>query len=177
MEQGISAELLRDSARGFNRGVPTDVPPTDYGVAPQVRARVLGAFLVLLGVLVCATTLVVAVFGLPLSVMSVLVALVVVVVAVVGVGYLLTRRTYVVRADHDGYRVRLVRGAGVRAARWQDVEDVVATHVAGARCVQLRLRDGGSTTIPVDILAMDGDDFVRDLQNRLDQGHGYRRVR
>jgi hypothetical protein len=121
------------------------------------------------------TTAVVAVSGLPLVVMSVLVALVV--VAVAGVGYLLTRRTYVVRADQDGYRVRLVRGAGVRAARWQDVEDVVATHVAGDRCVQLRLRDGGSTTIPVDVLAIDGDVFVRELQNRLDQGHGYRRVR
>ena len=101
---------------------------------------------------------------------------VLVVVAVFGAGYLLTRRTYVVRADAEGYRVRLVRGAGVKAAHWQDVEDVVATHVAGARCVQLRLRNGGTTTIPVDVLAIDGDDFVHDLQNRLDRGHGYRRA-
>jgi len=154
--------------------VPTDPSAVDYGVAPQVRARVLGVFLVLLGVLVCATTVVVALFELPLEVMSVLVVLVV--VAVFGAGYLLTRRTYVVRADADGYRVRLVRGAGAKAAHWQDVEDVVATHVAGARCVQLRLRNGGTTTIPVDVLAIDGDDFVHDLQNRLDRGHGYRRA-
>jgi hypothetical protein len=154
--------------------VPTDPSAVDYGVAPQVRARVLGVFLVLLGVLVCATTVVVAVFDFPLEVMSVLVVLVV--VAVFGGGYLLTRRTYVVRADADGYRVRLVRGAGVKAAHWQDVEDVVAAHVAGARCVQLRLRNGGTTTIPVDVLAIDGDEFVHDLQNRLDRGHGYRRT-
>lgn len=154
--------------------MPTDAATTDYAVAPLVRARVMGAFLVLLGLLVVVTTVVVAVFRLPLDVMSVLVVLVV--VAVFGVGYLLTRRSYVVRADEDGYRVRLVRGAGVKAARWQDVEDVVATHVAGARCVQLRLRNGGTTTIPVDFLAIDGDDFVRELQNRLDQGHGYRRI-
>ena len=154
--------------------MPTDPSAVDYGVAPQVRARVMGVFLVLLGVLVCATTVVVALFQLPLEVMSVLVVLVV--VAVFGGGHLLTRRTYVVRADADGYRVRLVRGAGVKAARWQDVEDVVATHVAGARCVQLRLRNGETTTIPVDVLAIDGDDFVRELQNRLDQGHGYRRT-
>ncbi len=101
---------------------------------------------------------------------------VLVVVAVFGGGHLLTRRSYVVRADDDGYRVRFVRGAGVNAARWEDVEDVVATYVAGARCVRLRLRNGGSTTIPVDVLAVDGDQFVRELQNRLDQGHGYRRV-
>ena len=154
--------------------MPTDPSAVDYGVAPQVRARVLGVFLVLLGVLVCATTVVVALFELPLEVMSVLVVLVV--VAVFGAGYLLTRRTYVVRADAEGYRVRLVRGAGVKASHWQDVEDVVATHVAGARCVQLRLRNGGTTTIPVDVLAIDGDDFVHDLQNRLDRGHGYRRA-
>ena len=154
--------------------MPTDPTAVDYGLAPQVRARVLGVFLVLLGVLVCATTVVVALFELPLEVMSVLVVLVV--VAVFGGGHLLTRRTYVVRADADGYRVRLVRGAGVKAAHWQDVEDVVATHVAGARCVQMRLRNGGTTTIPVDLLAIDGDDFVHHLQNRLDRGQGYRRT-
>ena len=154
--------------------MPTDTSAVDYGVAPQVRARVMGAFLVVLGVLVCTTTVAVSLLELPLDVMSVLVVLAV--VAVLGGGLLLTRRTYVVRADADGYRVRLVRGAGVKAARWQDVEDVVATHVAGARCVQMRLRDGGTTTIPVDVLAIDGDDFVRELQNRLDRGHGYRRI-
>ena len=154
--------------------MPTHTSVVDYDVAPQVRARVMGAFLVLLGVLVCLTTVVVSLLQLPLGVMSVLVVLAV--VAVLGGGLLLARRTYVVRADADGYRVRLVRGAGVRAARWQDVEDVVATRVAGARCVQLRLRNGGTTTIPVDVLAIDGDDFVRELQNRLDHGHGYRRI-
>ena len=174
MEGSFLSELPVRRARGFNRAVPTDTPAVDYGVAPQVRARVMGAFLVLLGVLVCASTVVVSLFQLPLEVMSAVIVLVV--VAVFGGGHLLTRRTYVVRADADGYRVRLVRGAGVKAARWQDVEDVVASHVAGARCVQLRLRNGGTTTIPVDVLAIDGDDFVRELQNRLDQGHGYRRT-
>jgi hypothetical protein len=174
VQDSFLAELPVRWGRGFNRGVPTDTSAVEYGVAPQLRARVMGAYLVLLGLLVCATTVVVSLFQLPLDVMSVLVVLVA--VAVLGGGYLLTRRTYVVRADVDGYRVRLVRGAGVRAARWQDVEDVVATHVAGARCVQLRLRNGGTTTIPVDVLAIEGDDFVRELQNRLDHGHGYRRT-
>ena len=174
MEGTFLSELPVGSARGFNRAVPTPTSVVEYGVAPQVRARVMGAFLVLLGVLVCATTVAVSLLELPLDVMSVLVVLAV--VAVFGGGLLLTRRTYVVRADAAGYRVRLVRGAGVKAARWEDVEDVVATRVAGARCVQLRLRSGGTTTIPVDVLAIDGDDFVRELQLRLDQGHGYRRI-
>jgi hypothetical protein len=174
VEGSFLSELPVRRARGFNRAVPTDTSAVDYGVAPQVRARVMGVFLILLGVLVCATTVVVSLFQLPLEVMSAVIVLAV--VAVFGGGHLLTRRTYVVRADADGYRVRLVRGAGVKAARWQDVEDVVASHVAGARCVQLRLRNGGTTTIPVDVLAIDGDDFVHELQNRLDQGHGYRRT-
>jgi hypothetical protein len=148
---------------------------TDYAAAPAVRARIMGVLLVLLGILVCVAMVLVLSLQLSLDVMSAVVLLVL--GTVVGASYLLTRRSYVVRADDAGYRVRFVRGAGVTAARWEDVEDVVATYVAGARCVRLRLKNGGSTTIPVDVLAVDGDQFVRDLQVRLDRGHGYRRVR
>lgn len=84
------------------------------------------------------------------------------------------RRTVVVRLDDTGYQVRLVRGAGVQRAGWTEVEDVAATTVAGDRCVVLRLRDGRTTTIPVDVLAGNSDDFVRDLQRHLNRGHGYR---
>lgn len=84
------------------------------------------------------------------------------------------RRAVVVRLDDSGYQVRLVRGAGVQRAGWTDVEDVAATTVAGDRCVVLRLRDGRTTTIPVDVLAGSSDDFVRDLQRHLNRGHGYR---
>jgi hypothetical protein len=52
----------------------------------------------------------------------------------------------------------------------------VTTTVAGARCVVLRLRDGRSTTIPVDVLAGDREEFVRTLQRLLDGGHGLRRL-
>jgi hypothetical protein len=96
-------------------------------------------------------------------------------VLLVGVGALLAvRRVVVVRLDDRGYRVRLVRGAGVHRAGWKEVEDVAATTVAGERCVVLRLRDGRTTTIPVDVLAGSSDDFVRDLQQHLNRGHGYR---
>jgi hypothetical protein len=84
------------------------------------------------------------------------------------------RRAVVVRLDDRGYQVRLVRGAGVHRAGWKEVEDVAATRVAGDRCVVLRLRDGRTTTIPVDLLAGSSDDFVRDLQQHLNRGHGYR---
>jgi hypothetical protein len=95
---------------------------------------------------------------------------VVVVLAVVGVfalGAALVRRWYVVRLDDVGYTVRFVRGAGARAARWDDVQDVVTATVAGARCVVVRLRDGRSTTIPVDLIEGDSEEFVRAVGRRL----------
>lgn len=152
--------------------MPPADPPVDYALAPQVRARLMGALLVGLGVLVCAMTVLVSLLTLPLDVMSAVVLLVL--AAVVGGGFLLNRRSYVVRADRLGYRVRFVRGAGTHAARWADVQDLVTADVGGARCVVLRLKDGRSTTIPVDLLAIDTEAFVSDLRLHLDQGHGYR---
>ena len=38
----------------------------------------------------------------------------------------------------------------------------------------LRLRNGGTTTIPVDVLAGDREAFVRDLQRHLTDGQGLR---
>ena len=51
---------------------------------------------------------------------------------------------------------------------------MTAPTVEGTRCVVLRLRDGRTTTIPVDVLVGSADAFVRDLQEHLNRGHGYR---
>jgi hypothetical protein len=134
----------------------------------------LGVLLVGLGVVVVLLTLAVWLVDLPTGVLSAGVLLGA--VAVLGAAVLLTRRTTVVRLDETGYRVRLVRGAGATEARWTDVEDVVTATVSGERCVVLRLRDGRTTTIPVRMLEGDPDDFVRDLREHLDRGHGYRRI-
>jgi hypothetical protein len=115
-----------------------------------------------------------ALFSWPATVLSV-----VVVAAAAGVAALalvLRRLAPVVSLDESGYEVRWVRGAGVRQGRWKDVEDMLATSVAGDRVVVLRRRDGRTTTIPVGILAGSADDFVRDLQQHLDRGHGYRPI-
>jgi hypothetical protein len=134
----------------------------------------LGVLLVGLGVVVVLLTLAVWLVALPTGVLSAGVLLGA--VAVLAAAVLLTRRTTVVRLDETGYRVRLVRGAGATEARWTDVEDVVTATVSGERCVVLRLRDGRTTTIPVRMLEGDPDDFVRDLREHLDRGHGYRRL-
>lgn len=134
----------------------------------------MGFYLAGLGVLVFIATAAVGLLSLPVAVLTS--AVVFAVVAVFVGGFVLTRKLTVVRLDDAGYRVRLVRGAGVMQARWTDVEDVVATVVAGERCVVLRLRDGRTTTIPVRALAASADDFVRDLQQHLNRGYGYRRI-
>jgi hypothetical protein len=147
---------------------------SDYRLAPQLSARLLGASLLFWGVLVFLVTAVVVLLTAPVWLLSTTVLLCL--VGVFGSGYWLTRRSYVVRLGEDGYQVRFVRGAGVPKARWVDVKDVVTATVAGSPCVVLRLRDGRTTTIPVEVLAGDRERFVRDLQEHLDRGHGLRKL-
>ena len=134
----------------------------------------MGFFLVALGAVVFLLTALVVLFSLPFIVLAV--GVVLSVAAIFAVGFLLTRKTAIVRLEDTGYQVRFIRGAGVKQARWTDVEDVVAATVAGERCVVLRLRDGRTTTVPVRALAGNPDDFIRDLQDHLNRGHGYRRL-
>lgn len=142
--------------------------PSDYRLSPALAARLLGFSLVGWALLVLLATAVVVLFAAPVAVLSV--AVVLCLVGVLAGGWWLTRRSWVVRLTEDGYRVRLVRGAGTTEARWRDVENASADHVAGAPCVVLRLRDGRSTTIPVDVLAGDREEFVRELQRHLQRG-------
>ena len=147
--------------------------PSDYRLSPLLAARVVGALLVALGLIVVLLTVAVSLLDLSAAVLVIAVG---VAVAALVVALVLLRRASVVRLDEVGYRVRFVRGAGVEAARWTDVEDVVATTAGGERCVVLRLRDGRTTTVPVRLLAGDTDAFVKDLQAHLNTGHGYRRL-
>jgi hypothetical protein len=148
--------------------------PSAYRISSPLLVRILGVGLAAAGVLVLAVVVVGALLSWPVGTLLTVVAVLWVVLAALVL--VVPRLAPVVRLDDVGYRVRWVRGAGVRNGRWKDVEDVVATTVAGARCVVLRRRDGGSTTIPVDVLAGSSDEFVRDLQQHLNRGHGYRPV-
>ncbi len=146
---------------------------SDYHFAPAVGARAVGALLVLLALLLGVATAIVAVVALPVGVL-VLVALLGG-AAVAGL-HLATRRVPVVRFDAEGYRVRLLRGAGVPQAAWTDVAEAVASTPDGLPVVVLRLTDGRATTIPVTVLDADREQFARDLQAHLQHGHGLRRL-
>ncbi|QIK74690.1 hypothetical protein [Nocardioides piscis] len=146
--------------------------PSEYRVAPQIAARLVGLLTIAVALLVLVTTGVVAVFDLHTSLL--LVPALVGLAALVAAAVVLSRRGWVVRLTDEGYRVQWVRGVGVPAARWTEVEDAVTTTSAGSPVVVLRLRNGDTTTIPVDFIAGDREEFVRDLQRHLQQGQGLR---
>ena len=132
--------------------------PTVYRLAPTFVARLLGLALVGLALLLFVGTTVLALAGRSLE-LPVAVALLGL-VAAIGYGWWLRHRAWVLRCTDDGYRVRLVRGAGVKRARWADVAEASTAEVRGVPCVVLSLRDGRTTTIPVAVLEGDRDEFV-----------------
>ena len=134
----------------------------------------MGALLVAIALMVFVATALVA--FLDLHTVVLLAPVVLGLLLLVAGAVLYTRRGWVVRFTDEGYRVQWVRGVGVEAARWKDVEDAVTATVAAAPVVVLRLRDGRTTTIPVEMLAVDREQFVRDLQEHLSRGHGLRRL-
>jgi hypothetical protein len=148
---------------------------SDYRFATALVVRAMGGLLALLGLLLVLVGVLVTTLDVPIGLLTTAVVLAVLVV-VVG-GFLLTRLTPLVHFDETGYRVRWLRGAGVKQARWKEVEDVVTATVSGHDCVVLRLRDGRTTTIPVKVLDTTPTTFIEDLSRRLDAGHGYRRLR
>ena len=142
---------------------PTDV--SDYRLAPLVLARFVGAYLVVFAVVLLGGTALVGAFGWSMDVLVVLLA--VGLLGLIAMSWWLRSRLSIVRLTASGYRVRMVRAAGVTEARWAEVEDAVAAAPREVECVVLRLRDGRATTIPVQLLAADKDDFARDVRERL----------
>jgi hypothetical protein len=148
--------------------------PSDYRFSRALVLRSFGLVLAALGVLLFMLAVLVAVLDLSLGVLTA--GLLLTVLGVVAAAFLASRLRTVVVFDETGYEVRWLRGAGVKQSRWREVEDAVTASVAGHDCVVLRLRDGRTTTIPVDVLDADPEGLLRDLASHLDKGHGYRRL-
>ena len=142
-----------------------------YPFAPAFRARFMGLGLMLLGVALVVVTVVVSALRLPLGIMIAIVVLAVVFVFALGAWL---ARIKVLTTDELGYQVRGVRGVGTSKARWADVHDLQTSAVAGARCLVVRLRDGGSSTVPVDVVAGDPEELVEEFRRRLNHSHGKR---
>jgi hypothetical protein len=147
---------------------PAAGPATEYRLAPAIVVRSAGAALVLLAVAVAALSVLTSAAGWGFWLVG-LVALLGL-AAVAGGAWWATRRAYVVRLDALGYQVRLLRGAGVKRARWADVAEASPADVRGVPCVVLALRDGRTTTVPVAVLAADRDEVVGRLRDLLRRG-------
>jgi hypothetical protein len=163
------------SSRESNPSSAPDQVSVDFALAPALRARLLGTGLVAIGTVVVLGVLVTWLAD--LSSVFVTGLLVLAVVGVVAIGFLGGVRHWVLRLDEHGYRVRGLRSAHAKSARWTDVLDLQATTVGGQRCVVLRLRDGRTTTLPIDVLEGGATTLVDGLSAHLDRGHGYRRLR
>jgi hypothetical protein len=152
----------------FNR-----VVTHDYRMAPAMTVRLTGFALMLLAGAVFVIGIVATLLNLGAWIFGV--------VAVLGLATiagcaLWIQRLVVVHLDDDGYRVRMVRGVGTASARWAEVSELVTTYVASEPCAVLRLTEGRTTTIPVTAVAGDREQFIRDLQQHLQRGHGLRRL-
>lgn len=145
---------------------------TVHRLAPAVAARLLGAVLCAVAVLILVSTLLIAVLDLHTAFL--LVPVLVTIASLVACWWLWREKGWVVKFTDEGYRVQWVRGVGAASARWKDVEDAVTTTLLDAPVVVLRLRDGRTTTIPVEMLAMDREAFARDLRDHLQRGQGLR---
>ncbi len=153
--------------RARPRARPSSPPlePTVYRLAPALAARFIGSALVGVALVMFLVTAVVAIAGLPPDLLAV--PLVLGVVGVFVLGWWLRSRAWVLRLDAEGYAVRLVRGARTTDAAWADVVEVATTTLRGAPCVVLSLEGDRSTILPVQAVAHDRDDLVRELQRRL----------
>ncbi len=163
---------MTQATQSDNPGVCSALPgelnagvQSEFAVSAVLRARLLAGLIGLGGLILFVVALTAMLLSWPPVALATTAGLIALLVLLGG--WLLTRRWYVVRLDREGYRVRFVRGAGTTAARWSDVEDVVATTLDDDRCVVLRLRDGRTTTIPVDVLAVAPTEFVDALRSRL----------
>lgn len=145
---------------------------TVHRLAPAVAARLLGAVLCAVAVLILVSTLLIAVLDLHTAFL--LVPVLITIASLVACWWLWREKGWVVKFTDEGYRVQWVRGVGAASARWKDVEDAVTTTLLEAPVVVLRLRDGRTTTIPVEMLAMDREAFARDLREHLRRGQGLR---
>ncbi len=146
-------------------------PPADpadvrvYRMAPVLVARLVGSSLVAVALLLFVSTAVVYAAGFSGDLL--VVQLLLGVVSTFTLGWWLRSPAWVLRLDRQGYAVRLVRGARVTEAAWRDVREVQTSTPGGHPCLVLRLGDGRETVIPVEALAGDREELVREVRARL----------
>lgn len=149
--------------------------PTVYRLDPRPGLRLFGLRFVLAAVLVIAAWLCAVLLGdsagtVVASLLGAAAALLIIVSTV-----LLLRPPAVVRLDDEGYRLGRVPQGGIRRARWRDVRRVETADSTHGRALVFAL-DGAESTIPLLLVAGQAATLQRDVNERLNRAHGYRRL-
>ncbi|MGI9085748.1 MAG: hypothetical protein ACR2FE_10750 [Aeromicrobium sp.] len=98
-------------------------------------------------------------------------AIVVLVLALLGALRFAIRPPVLLRIDADGYRSRTRTSGGLFSGRWIDVEDVTVSHDV----LHLALTNGTEQHLPLGFIGRDRIRLLRDVHDRLNAAHGYRR--
>ena len=78
--------------------------------------------------------------------------------------------------ESHGYRVRNVRGRGVAEASWSEVETVTGGPGTEGAVMQITLRGGRSSVVPLVLLGPQAVVAEREIHERLNAAFGYRRL-
>jgi hypothetical protein len=82
------------------------------------------------------------------------------------------RPPVVLRLDDDGYRSRTRAAHGLFSGRWLDVEDVTVAEDV----LVFRLVGGGEQQMPLGFFGREKTRLLREINERLNAAHGYRRL-
>jgi len=153
--------------------------PTDYRLARAHGVAVLGRLAVVAGLLVGLAVALGAVADPPPLVwvpVAVLLGLAGLLTVVAGVRVL--RPPMLLHLDDQGFRLRVLRGAGPTSAAWAEVEGVRRERLTPGPSLVIALSRGRRTVVPLHLV--DGgpqtvDRLDADLRTRLDRAHGQRR--
>jgi hypothetical protein len=102
--------------------------------------------------------------------------------AVTGLGlgvaiWLVVRPPRVLALSPTGYRISHLRGCGVPAADWSDVESVETRLATGGPAIVVELSGGRTSLVPLSLLGLRAGEAQREMHNRLNSAFGYRRLR
>jgi len=141
-----------------------------YRLSAAHLLRLAGTLVIGLGVLWIIGTLV----DIPGPLRAVLAGLTIVVLLTLM--WVAVRPPRILTLDEVGYKVRWVRGAGRSSAAWREVEGVTNRRAGAVEVMVFELRDGTSTTLPLTLLGPAHLAAQREVHERLNTAHGYRRL-
>ncbi len=90
--------------------------------------------------------------------------------------WLVARPPRVLALSAAGYRIFHLRGGGVPAADWFDVESVETRSATGGPAIVVELSGRRTSLVPLSLLGLRASEAQREMHDRLNSAFGYRRL-